>query len=125
MRFFDYGNNAGTDSFRFVVTDGAGGFASGAFLFKPVVSVQQPDTRPVFELSPNPAAEYVRLFFPQSLPSDAQVRLFTLDGRPIRSLAIGAGNTACTIPVQELPQGMYIIQVETGQGRFTRKVVKQ
>ncbi len=126
MRFFDYGNNAGTDSFRFVVTDGAGGFVTGAFQFKPAVSsVYQPDKRPVFELSPNPAGEYVRLFFPQSLPSDAQIRLFSMAGRQVRNLTIGAGNTACTIPVQELPQGMYIIQVETIQGQFTSKVVKQ
>jgi subtilisin-like proprotein convertase family protein len=125
IRFFDFGNNAGTDSFRFVVTDGAGGFAGGAFVFQPIVSTDQPVAMPLFDLSPNPANEYIRLFFPQMLTNDGRLSLFSLTGQQILSLALPSGINSYTLPVQDLPQGMYIIHVENRAGKFTRKVVKQ
>jgi len=125
LRYQHTSATAGTDRFRFIVTDGEGGFVSDTFDISPVVRAFEPAANTLhFDLSPNPATDQLRVEF--AAPLDAITRLTLLDaaGRTVRSWQIGEGNNQTLLQLSGIPVGFYLLSVENGQGRGVKKVSK-
>jgi hypothetical protein len=124
LRYFDYGLNQGSDKFRFSVTDGAGGLVAGTFTIQPfTVGTKEPTGLLSFDLAPNPADETIRLYFTESLPSDAQIAIFNTAGQLIRSWVAPAGSNMMLLRIEDLPEGVYAVAVQHAGARGVKKVV--
>lgn len=125
IRFFDYGGSPAPDGFRFVVTDGKGGFlGTPKFLTQPFVGTTEEVTAELdFVIFPNPATDIIQLALGIAPDSDTQVLLTDMAGRTLYSGLMPAGNSARQIEVGELPGGIYLISVSNSAGRGVRKVI--
>ena len=123
VRYYDYGLNVGMDEFRFVVSDGAGGMTTGIFHVSPLVGTQDLIGGLVFDLSPNPADAVLRLSLGEPLASDALVTMFNTAGQRVRSWTLSAGNTALSLEIGDLPDGVYAVLLENSAVRGAKKVV--
>ncbi|MEM7654979.1 MAG: T9SS type A sorting domain-containing protein [Bacteroidota bacterium] len=72
---------------------------------------------------PNPFMQKVELELDEAPAEGYQVRLTNLQGQVVFS-GIRYGQKE-TLQVDQLPAGMYILQVEAGEARFTERVIKQ
>lgn len=80
-----------------------------------------PDT---WILSPNPVHDVVQIAWSETQEvSHASVSLFHIHGQKIRSLQLGKGQ-AHWVQVSDLPAGVYLLRLDTDQGRSSRRFVK-
>ena len=123
LRYFDYGLNAGTDEFRFVVADGEGGMDVGVFQVSPLVNTKELLSGLAFELSPNPADAVLRLSLSEALTSDALVSMYNAAGQRVRTWNLASGTSFLSLQISDLPEGVYAVSVENETVRGVRKVV--
>lgn len=125
LRFFDYGISPDPDGFRFMVTDGEGGFyGTPKFVAQPLVAANElPAQKLDFSLAPNPATQSVWISFNQAINSEAQVRLYNLAGQLLLEQQMPASQERIQLEVAALPKGIYAVQVETENGFGVRKLV--
>jgi hypothetical protein len=125
IRFFDYGSSPVPDGFRFVVTDGKGGFlGTPKFLTQPFVgTAEEKITELDFTIFPNPATDMIQVAFGQAPDSDTQILLTDMAGRTLYSWIMPAGNSVRQIETGELPEGIYLISVNNSESRGVRKVI--
>ncbi len=121
--YYNFGGND-MDDFRFTVTDGDGGFASGKFLIEVgMVGTTAPLNTLRFDLAPNPASESVRLSFNEALSADTRVVLFSSTGQQLRSWVLAGGALSTVLEIGDLPKGVYAVSVENAQGLGVKKIV--
>ena len=125
LRFSDYGYSTDPDGFRFVVTDGEGGFlGTPMFLAQPFVGTQNVDLTEIdFSIFPNPTAGSVWVAFGNPVESAAQVSVFNTSGQLVRTAAIGSGQERLLIELIDMPKGIYAVRVENEAGVGVRKLV--
>jgi subtilisin-like proprotein convertase family protein len=124
LRYFDYGWNAGSDAFRFSVTDGEGGMISDIFHIQPFpVGTTNPNQPVLFALAPNPALETVRLSIPEPFSIQSNITLTDISGRQIGQWTLEPGASFLQIRVADLPSGVYVVGFENTHGRGIRKLV--
>ena len=68
---------------------------------------------------PNPATMSVTL--PYSLESDADLRIYGMDGRLVETRRLQAGNGHAVVRVDNLPAGIYIYRLNGAAGKFIVK----
>ncbi|MFN0217032.1 MAG: reprolysin-like metallopeptidase [Saprospiraceae bacterium] len=125
LRFSDYGFSSDPDGFRFVVSDGEGGFlGTPMFVAQPLVGTQNIDFKRIeFSVFPNPASSSVWVAFGQALESEAQVSLFNTAGQLVRIENMAPGQERMQIQLANLAKGIYVLRVETESGTGVRKLV--
>ncbi len=125
LRFFDYGFSTDPDGFRFMVTDGEGGFfGTPMFFVQPVVGTEDLELGKIdFAMFPNPANNSVWLAFGEPLESTARVSLFSLGGQLVHSENMAAGQERLQVELAQLPKGIYAVRVETKDGAGVRKLI--
>lgn len=122
LRYFDFGSGNG-GQFRFVVTDGEGGFVESTFVIKAAVGAFEPTSRLAFDIAPNPATESLHLLFGENLSSDARVSMFNTAGQQLRNVTLPSGTLTYLLDVANLPDGVYIVTVQNERASGVRKVV--
>jgi subtilisin-like proprotein convertase family protein len=125
IRYYDFGLNLGADSFNFSLSDGNGGMASGTFLIQPTVGSHQPESLILIEIAPNPANSHALLSLTQALEMDARVTMFNTAGQVIGNWTMEAGTTMLKLNLNHLPSGIYLVSVETTDGKTLKKLVKR
>lgn len=82
---------------------------------------------PTFQVYPNPMTESVQILWDQESLSDVQVRLLDLQGREIiwQELTLPSGSQSLSIPIEQIAPGLYVLEVVTEEGSFSRKVMKE
>ena len=123
LRYFDYGFATDNDHFRFAVTDGNGGLATGSFTIGALVSASDLLSVVRFSLSPNPATESVRIDFGSALRSDATIMIRDAAGRLVRTLEIKEGTSSQSVQLRNMASGMYAVTVQQAEGIATRKLM--
>jgi hypothetical protein len=79
------------------------------------------------EVYPNPASasDVVFVKFDNSFNTEGTLILYDMEGCVVQKVAQGvSGANVYTIPVSELPSGMYILKLQTDQGIFIKKITK-
>ncbi len=119
----------GTYIISLVATTQAG-CVNAAYLQINIDSIQEINGSPISvqELMtyPNPANNQVRLSIPLFANAPILVNVYTVSGKLIRSTQVQgvAGSNLVTLPVDNLPSGMYYIEIQTGntisRSRFTK-----
>jgi hypothetical protein len=78
------------------------------------------------ELAPNPASNtaFFRYYLPE--PSLVSLSLFTIDGRPVRTLMKVSQNSGWqegTLKLEDLPNGMYYLHLGTDKEQLSKKLI--
>jgi hypothetical protein len=79
------------------------------------------------EVYPNPASasDVVFVKFDNNFNTEGTLVLYDMEGCVVQKVAQGvSGANVYTIPVSELPSGMYILKLQTDQGIFIKKITK-
>ena len=112
-----------TENLRYNVTaiwDGRETELSNTIYLGPSVGIEEEtSTDPAFEVYPNPVRDHL------TLHSDdiQQVSLYTITGVCVFESA--KNHNAFEVDMSSLPQGMYILRVQTKDGTMARKVIKE
>jgi hypothetical protein len=126
LRFYDFGANAGPDGFRFVVSDGEGGYlAVPKFVINTMlVSTQEAAKRPLhFDLYPNPASDEVWVNMDHLESSAMRVSVLDISGRMVLESLLPAGADRLRLATGAFASGMYVVRVEGAQGVGVKKLV--
>jgi len=78
-------------------------------------------TLPVF---PNPAKDWVQI--PNTQPGMGMqvIHIYGIDGKLLKSNEVEASGDYLELNLEELPQGIYLLQGETSSGKWRAKVLK-
>jgi hypothetical protein len=125
LRYYNFGaGNGATDKFRFIVSDGDGGYL-GTLIFVIQLLVETDDVALVadFELFPNPATDAFWLVTEQYEVLDQLVLVFNSTGQLVHSTQLPKGESRIMISTAAMPRGLYFVQLSTGGRTLSRKVV--
>lgn len=127
LRYTADNSGASGDYFKFVVTDGEGGFvATPVFVINTTVGTSEAaDLSNDFRVYPNPAGDECRIRFSQPLMEDTHIRLFDSAGRVVQSGRMGTGAEQQRLSLASLPAGLYWVRVENKKGTGVQRIVKQ
>lgn len=106
-----------------VLAENDGRFGDSAFVFIKKTGV--PNERPAADairltLTPNPAADLLRIACPHEIRA---VRVFSLTGQEMRPATSGLGTTDCRCDVTGFRPGIYLVKVATAAGTAIGKFV--
>jgi hypothetical protein len=125
IRYYNDGTGATSDYFRFVVSDGNGGFyGTPTFLIQ--ITVDAPELAAnnyAFRLLPNPAQDAVWITLEQPVMDDLSILVYNTSGQLVRSEVIARGNTRHQITMTTLPRGMYFVQASGKDGVRVEKLM--
>jgi subtilisin-like proprotein convertase family protein len=124
LRYYDFGLNLGNDQFKFAVTDGNGGLASGTYIVQPfAVGTHSPVSEFSFEMAPNPTSATTQIQLKEAFSSDARVNLLNASGQLVSNWELPAGQTSLTLSLQHLPKGIYSVALLSEKGKVVRNLV--
>jgi subtilisin-like proprotein convertase family protein len=126
MRFFDYGGSNADDGFRFVVTDGDGGFLGTPRFVVNTFTSATDDIRAgqlPFDVFPNPGIDLVQVQLEEPSLGRGFVELWDVSGRLVARWSVSAGTDRMSIRTADLPRGQYILRLETSDAAGVRRLV--
>lgn len=117
--FTDANANAPVLYYRLKVTD-----KDGSISYSSVIKVSMVAAAKVV-VTPNPAVGSNINVSHAKAGKDAVIRLFSFDGKMIRSIAVQNGSTQSLVDVNQLVKGNYIVEFADASGRSTTTFIKQ
>jgi Secretion system C-terminal sorting domain len=75
------------------------------------------------KIFPNPAAESLSVLLEQPLEEDATFRLMGIRGEQLKESRIPKGSTLQHIDLSNLPNGLYILEIQTDSGKIRHSKV--
>jgi len=114
--FIDEHPNYGVNYYRLQSMD-----KDGSFVYSKTVSATITDKR-YFSIVPNPARDFATINFSKPV-ENTSVRVYDITGKPLMVNAIPRNTTSYKLNVQSLPNGFYIIHVNTPTANYTEKLL--
>ncbi|MFP5471795.1 MAG: T9SS type A sorting domain-containing protein, partial [Bacteroidia bacterium] len=124
-------SNEGTqfDGAIYIATHGRGMWSTNIFLLK--TDELAPEDKQKFKsgisLYPNPANDVINVAYDLLGSSEVTVNIVTIDGKISKSIALGskhAGRHRNNINIEDLPNGMYLLQLKTASDSKVAKFIK-
>ncbi|NBC06343.1 MAG: T9SS type A sorting domain-containing protein [Bacteroidetes bacterium] len=124
------GSDAVTDEFRFIVENPEEGFIPvQTFRIEvdedAVVSTKVVEVEQSFTLFPNPASNEVLLQMERPTDAPAQVMLTNLQGQLLQQRAFPQGERQLSLETANLPQGIYLVILQSADSRKAEKLIIQ
>jgi len=92
---------------------------------KPTNGIIEANAKPArMNLVPNPAYNEVKVSF-DKLDGPAQLKLMSITGKVVYATATIGNTGSMTIPLQNLPAGIYIVELQGNNARLTQKLIKE
>jgi len=80
----------------------------------------------VFSFYPNPAVDVINVNFSSGDNSGVTYSVFNLAGQKMRSAKVQMGDqNSISIPVADLPRGIYMVTVSNGNAQRTKRIILQ
>ncbi|MCW3787383.1 T9SS type A sorting domain-containing protein [Plebeiibacterium sediminum] len=115
----------------YIIADCNGGIKYNLYpaLIPTALSVQSNEyaANTTLSLYPNPATSTVNILFDIPVASKVELVLFNQNGTRVKTLVSEnkvAGENAIDWPINDLPSGVYLLQISTAQTKITQKLVK-
>ena len=100
-------------------------YSNKAFIFTQVVGLDGPLGAGAVRLFPNPARSQLTVAVDSELSGAVYLRLLDATGRETWSAEMQGGQWALDVPMKDLPQGLYLLQLENKANRAAYKVVRE
>lgn len=81
-------------------------------------------SKPTLKLIPNPALDEVRIAF-TTLDAKAKLQITNVAGQIIYTSQINSGENNVIVPLQNIPAGMYIVELKGGNITLREKLIKR
>lgn len=92
----------------------------------PTVSTKENQFAPItFDVYPNPATKFITVDMGGELATGATYNIYGVDGTNLINGTVTAQSTRFTLPIQQLENGTYFVEINNGKKSFTKKIVKQ
>ncbi len=113
-----------TDGFLFVVEDGVGGWYGSEYFKIQIGTVANKDieTPMDIQLYPNPSRGWLQLAVSQITDQNAILRILDMQGKKMLQQDFGL-KKAELLDIQELPNGLYLVELQSGRQHVTRKLL--
>ena len=95
-------------------------YPSTCTLFTSTGNYNLDDKLAYIEIYPNPA--FNELHITSFAETPVKIEILDLTGRPCRKLFSSEKNS--TIPIQDLPAGVYIISIQCGKSNISKRIIK-
>ncbi len=103
-----------------------GNYAGGAGIFSqslPLAVQSFTETKPTFELSPNPATNLLTVRLYNMKETDAKINIVDMLGRTVKNTSVNT--TTINLDVSYLSDGIYIVELQSAKFHVTRKLIIQ
>ncbi|NCA86627.1 MAG: PKD domain-containing protein [Clostridia bacterium] len=102
-------------------------FVDNLSIMGSLVGVDEPMAVPfdITAVYPNPAKDNVTISYYTNTQTQVRVRLSSINGQLVHTSQYNAhsGNNTLTLDVSQLPQGVYVMTVESSNGLTTKKII--
>lgn len=78
-----------------------------------------------FEIVPNPTSGYVYVYMGNNSPANATGKLYDMKGALLQTIDYMQPTIAYTIDMTKYPAGMYVLNIESGSQKVSRKIVRE
>lgn len=116
--FTDYNPLAGTAYYRLKLAD-----IDGKFTYSDLQVINN-KTAINFSVYPNPVSNLLSVSHASNKSGNAYLKIISLDGRVVKTIAIAAETTLTNVAVADLKSGVYFIQYN-GEENFVLRFIKQ
>ncbi len=82
-----------------------------------------PTETPELSVRPNPASYYLRLSWAEALTAPGVVTLYNVNGLPVFSDDVAAGNTSTQLNTSWLQDGVYVLTLQSGARYYVKRVM--
>jgi|GEM_PF-6739199 len=99
---------------------------SGEHYYEEPTTITSPAVHSKFSVFPNPAKSEVNILLKGEIYGNVRVEIFNIDGRqilPEQSLKTSKGIERLTLPVGNLPSGIYFIVLQSNEFRISEKLI--
>ncbi|HZH68422.1 MAG TPA: metallophosphoesterase [Chitinophagales bacterium] len=86
-------------------------------------SIHEEELSKKITIYPNPAEDYLHVILPDNFKTDLY-SIYNVDGKKILTKHINPGQQNLSLPISELPNGMYIIQFKFGEQLVMKNFIK-
>lgn len=123
------GSSSTNDRFDFVLVDTDGGWFGTIPFYIKIDEDATVDTDDIslddrIAVYPNPTDGQLQIMFKDLSPKGMLLQLFDLNGKLLKEIRNFAGNNA-TLDMSSLADGIYLLSVQSEQGRYMEKVIVQ
>ena len=94
----------------------------GNFTYSPLVVIHNTDSKAPL-LFPNPASAVVHVL--QGADPVETIQIYDLTGRRLQVIQNTGGLQELTLPLNNLPRAVYVVEIRTSGGLFRKKLVKR
>lgn len=82
-----------------------------------------PTETPELSVRPNPASYYLRLSWAEALTAPGIITLYNINGLPVLSDNVEAGNTGTQLNTSWLQDGVYVLTLQSGARYYVKRVM--
>jgi hypothetical protein len=124
----DYNVGTALEGAMYVATHGRGMWSTNKFLStQEITPADDQKLKSGLSLYPNPSSDIINLTYELMNSSQVVVNIVTIEGKVAKQINIGnqaLGKHRSNINVQDLPKGLYIVQVKTATDSKVAKFIK-
>jgi len=84
-------------------------------------SINESIREKIFQIFPNPASENISVTFPESQNQKAQIQIFNAMGMLLKEISV---TQSAQINIEDLPSGLYFVEVRTDKATIRTKIIK-
>jgi hypothetical protein len=120
--FTDVAPLPGTNYYRLKLAD-----ADGRFSYSQTVVIKNTNSLVNVEIFPNPVSDLLQVQLPAKQNGQANITITDATGKIVftKPVQLSAGNNATSIPVRQLPNGVYQFTLENKESTETKTFIKQ
>ncbi|MEL6626273.1 MAG: reprolysin-like metallopeptidase [Bacteroidota bacterium] len=124
FRYTQTGSGAASDAFDFVVEDTEGGWVGiSTFQINVVPTANDELLDAGIQIRPNPAQEVFTLVIEDLTLAEGVLSLYNVNGQLVRQVTVSGTQTQ--VAIEDLQEGMYLVQFQSGDKLWTSKLLKQ
>jgi hypothetical protein len=101
--------------------------ALDTFKTHPLRLSQEDENELSLEVYPNPVSDVLQLIFSLNHDDEVKISIIDLEGKAmsVSTQQWSAGENTWSLNVSSLPVGFYLVEIKTGEGKVTKKFIRQ
>ena len=108
----------------YTATSGCSNHAGGQILLENCTGMDAVQTDlTALQLYPNPADQVLHVNWNEPITTKGKLLIYSIEGKIVYTTSLYRGSTAVEIPVHELANGLYLLQLQNADHRSTKKLI--
>ncbi len=104
------------------IMDGSVLLVDSLSLVYQTVGMDKPSEKINLGLYPNPAVTYTTIGFSDAIQDEAEGVVYNSIGKVVKQFSLNAGIRSARLMVSDLPEGIYLVEIVSGENRMVNKL---